>query len=305
MGKGAGGDEIRAEFGDGANVCEGDATAGLGPCAVADERKRGPHRGGGKIVEENDVNGVCVQDGRDLLKRVHLAFNQESGMRAAGVPDERGKVASALGGVMVVLEHDAVKESEAVIPSSGGGGGVFLQHPPARGGFARVEEGAGQTVELAEIRGGVRGDARELLEIVQECSLSREERGGGRLDGGDGCSGGKLLAIGMVPGDTAGAGGSVGVENEREEEAAAESDLLAGVEVGAGGLGSRAVDGKRVRGGIARGSGRGAQSVPGKIFVTGRGNVLLEVARVEIVPLESLMKPGGLGLGFHCRVKFA
>lgn len=90
VGEGAGGDEVGADFGEGAEGVEGDAAAGLGFGAVADLGEGVAEGGGGKIVEQQDV-GSGGERGGNLLRGVDFALDEQVGSGGAGLADERGQ----------------------------------------------------------------------------------------------------------------------------------------------------------------------------------------------------------------------
>mgnify|MGYP006081450395 CR=1 FL=1 len=69
---------------------------------------------------------------------------------------------------MVVLEHDAVEKSHAVVPSSAAGYGVFFEVAEPGGGFSGVEESGGGIAEGGDVGLGCGGDAAETLKEVEE-----------------------------------------------------------------------------------------------------------------------------------------
>ncbi len=138
MDEGAGGDEVEAEAGVAGKRFQGDAAAGLGEGSAGDECNGFSDTGGGEVVEHDDV-GAGGDYGGELFEAVDLDFDGEVGGGFFGAGDGGGEVVGgAEEGEVVVLEHDAVEEAEAVVPRASAGGGVFFEHAVARGGLAGV-----------------------------------------------------------------------------------------------------------------------------------------------------------------------
>jgi hypothetical protein len=84
---------------------------------------------------------------------------------------------------MVVLQHDAVKEPEAVVPAPAAGDGVLLQHSITRGGLAGVEQAGAAPAKRVDQLVGVGGDTREMLEKVEDDPFGGEQDAGVAADG--------------------------------------------------------------------------------------------------------------------------
>ena len=72
---------------------------------------------------------------------------------------------------------------------------VFLQDPPARGGFPGVHQGGGGAGDLGHHGAGEGGDAREALEKIEGHPLAGEDRGHGAGEAGQDRAFRHLLAV--------------------------------------------------------------------------------------------------------------
>jgi len=80
------------------------------------------------------------------------------------------------GAEMVVLEHDAVVEGEAMVGPAAHTHGVLLQDAQPRRGLARVADDRPAARDGVDPRVGGRGDSREVSDNVQQRPLHKEQR---------------------------------------------------------------------------------------------------------------------------------
>lgn len=286
MDEGAGGDEVEAEAGVARKALEVDAAAGLGEGAAGDEGEGLLDFGGGEVVEQDDV-GAGGEDGGELVEAVDLDLDGEIGGGFAGAGDGGGEVVGgAEEGEVVILQHDAVEEAEAVVPGAAAGDGVFLEHAVARGGFARIEQSGAAGAEGCDVGGGGGGDAGKALEKIEGDALGGEKGARVALDGGEDVAGGGGLAI--VDEGLHGGARAVGGKDEREQREAAGDKVGAGDEMGA----AEARGGGEGGGGAVAAAGRGRaaggdEAGAGEILVAGELDEAAEVGAVEVCPGEA------------------
>src|SRR5699024_1678621 len=119
------GDDVDTGGGDLADRGQGDIAAGLDESASGDELDALAQLGRGEVVEHDDV-GPALEHGRDLVEPVDLDLDR----RRVRQPGPRGtdRLADLVAlagqdGEVVVLDHDRVRESEAVIVPAAGDDG--------------------------------------------------------------------------------------------------------------------------------------------------------------------------------------
>jgi hypothetical protein len=282
MDESAGGGEVEAEAGELRKRFQRDATAGFGEGAAGDEGDSFLQLGGREVIEEDDV-GAGGEDGGDLGEGVYLDFDGEIGGGFFRAGNGAGEIVErAEEGEVVVLEHDAVEETEAVIPATAAGHGVFFQHAPAGRGLARIQEAGAGFAEGVGVAAGLGGDAAEALEEIEGYAFGREEDAGIAAEGGeDGAFFEKRAVFGAELD-----GGAAAVDREDEGKQ--------GQTAGDQGFTSDKIRGTLTRGGLQAGGGAvagGAWAVTeaeaGEIFVTGQLDELPRMGEIEVVPRKT------------------
>ena len=86
---------------------------------------------------------------------------------------------------MVILEHGAVGQIEAVVFPAADGDGVFLQGAQPRQGFAGVGDNSPRSPNLLHRFGGGRRNARHMLQKVERRAFPLEKCTGMSLHSGD------------------------------------------------------------------------------------------------------------------------
>ncbi len=212
-----------------------------------------------EVVQEDDVGGgriwVCGEGVFELGERVDFQPEEDGGVEIfseGGTELGEREIFSepvAQRGKVVVFEHDAIVEAEAVIGAAAAADRVFIEDAEGGSGFAGVAEGGaargigdggGDGVDVA---GGEGGDAGEVAEEVEQDAFGGEELADGAGDGGDGLATGEALAVTGVEGG--GKAGGVFVKDGVNEERAGEGAGFAGDEGGGagGGFGDCELDG--------------------------------------------------------------
>ncbi len=280
--EGAGGGEVEAKAGEFGEGFERDAAAGFREGAAGDEGDGFFELSGSEVIEEDDV-GAGGEDGGDLRESIDLDFDGEIGGGFFGAGDGGGEIVErAEEGEVVVLEHDAVEEAEAVIPAATAGDGVFFQHAPAGGGLARIEKAGAGLAEGGGVAAGLRGDAGEALEEVEGDAFGGEEDAGIAGEGGeDGAFFEERTVFGT---ELSGGAAAVDREDEREEREAAGDERLAGDEVGGALARCRLETVGRAVAGSARPV---TEAEAGEVFVAGVLDEFARVGEVEVVPGEA------------------
>ena len=102
-----------------------------------------------------------------MLKCVDFDFDREVFAGAAGEADGFGEAVAAGRsghGEVVVLEHHAVEQADAVVVAATACEGVFLQHAVAGQGLARIEQHGVALAECIGVGTCFGGDACQVLE---------------------------------------------------------------------------------------------------------------------------------------------
>jgi hypothetical protein len=169
MGDGTNRDEIHASLRDGAHGFQVHAAAGFGLRAARDERHCFSQLRRSHVVEQHDVraggNGLL-----HLFERVGFDFDFQFGKPRAGPGHRSGdgvRPGITQRGKMIVFDENHVEKTKPMIATATTGHGIFFKLPPARRGFARVENlRASAAHRLDELR-RERGYAGQTLDIIQ------------------------------------------------------------------------------------------------------------------------------------------
>ena len=80
----------------------------------------------------------------------------------------------ALGGQVVVLDHDQIEQSDPMVSSAPAGDRVFFETPPTRGGLSRIKNlGTATLNRFDELRRGA-GNSGKTLDEIQCYSFGAE-----------------------------------------------------------------------------------------------------------------------------------
>ncbi len=181
MGERADGNVIHAGFGNGADIGEIDAAAGLGQGAALHFFHGETKLNESHVVQEDNVGG-CGDGLINLFECIGLDFNLEFGITGAGAGNGGGDGIGrfiAQGGEMVVLDEDHVIEAMAVISATAAGDGIFLKAPPPGSGFTDVEDFCVCASDGFDELGRQRGDAGEALDKIKGGAFGGEQGAGG------------------------------------------------------------------------------------------------------------------------------
>ena len=77
---------------------------------------------------------------------------------------------------MIVFNENTIGQAHAVVGCTAHAHGVFFQNPPARGGFARVQNHTRQVVHHPAEFFSLRGNAAQPLQEIEGCPFTRQER---------------------------------------------------------------------------------------------------------------------------------
>lgn len=152
MGQGADGDDVHPGFGDGTEGLLPDTAARLEESPAIHDPDGFGHGRAIHIVEHDDVR-PGIERLPDLVEvaGLHLEFHHMPEL----FPDSRHRLGNPAGSVdMVILEHGAVGQIEAVVFPAADGDGVFLQGAQPRQGFAGVGDNSPRSPNLLHRLGG-------------------------------------------------------------------------------------------------------------------------------------------------------
>ena len=174
VGDGAGGDEIGAGFGVGADVLERDA-AGEFDFGAAGDLSDPVARLRGREVVEQQVGGARSQRVAQFFARPDLDFDGQAGGGAGGGD---GFAHSPGRGDVVVLDQNRVVKAHAVVGDAAGRRRLLFERAQSRRGLARIEHAAPGARDRIGVsaRGG--GDPAQALQEVERHPLAFEQQAG-------------------------------------------------------------------------------------------------------------------------------
>ena len=149
------------------------------------------------VVEEDVVDAGEVEEGLDLFEAVGFEFDFDGWFFVFEAEDgllECGD--SAFGDEVVVFDHGAVVEADAVVGAAAVEDGLFFEESEAGGGFAGVEDAGLGAGDEFDVGGGEGGDAAEALEEVEGGAFGGEDGACGALDVDGEGAGGDVAAVG-------------------------------------------------------------------------------------------------------------
>ena len=246
VGESADGDEVHAGLGVGAERSVGDAAASLGLVAVVDALDGGAESSGVEVIQHDAMDAAVVEDLVELIEVAHFDFDSEVLVVltevAVGAVDGCGDAASEVD--MIVLEHDHVVETDAVVGASAAFDGVFLKETHVGRSLAGVEEPSVEAVEHIDEAVCLGSDTAEALHEVEGGTFCGEDDIRGAVDGHEDIAFADGVAVVLQDVDSDGEVGVVELivnelENTFADFDAAEDAVLFGDHFGGVGCGRR------------------------------------------------------------------
>src|SRR3984893_14955339 len=177
------GNKIHAGGCDLADVFQSNTAAGFKFHFAFAEREGLANLSGFHVVEQNHVDPFNFEKASDLLERVGLDLDLDSGMRVPKFSHRvRERVESGTGDKMVVFQHDHVEQTEAMVRSAAGDDGGLFQRAQSGRRFASIKNFhmfvCGCVDELS--RQG--RDPGQTLQKIERDALGFKNRTGSALD---------------------------------------------------------------------------------------------------------------------------
>ena len=179
VGDGAGGDEVGASLGVGADGLEGDAAGEFDRGSARDAGDPLTGLVGGQIVEKQ-AGGSGGEGFVEFVQSPDFDF----GRQWLAVGGGEGGGDAARGGDVVIFDEDGVEEAVAVVGGATGGGGHLFETAESGGGFAGIEDFTACSGNLIGEPGGHGGDPREALDEVERDAFAGQQSARGSGDAG-------------------------------------------------------------------------------------------------------------------------
>ena len=102
---------------------------------------------------------------------------------------------------MVILDHNPVIQTHAMVLRTTHAGGIFFHLAPARKGFAGIKQSGGRIAHRRDIAACGGGNARQMLQGIEGCAFRGQDAACIAFDHGQHVLGGNRIAVLAMLGD--------------------------------------------------------------------------------------------------------
>lgn len=199
VGQGTGGNGIDPGGGDIVDCVQSDATTGFEPKPACIEGNSLSEFGQAHVVEQDEVNALERKKVGELFESSCFQLDAHSRVVFTSTIDRFLKGSQgAIGGEMIVFNHDRVIKTHAVIDSASCFDGLFFQQSPSRGSLAGVPNFDWIGLNGVDVTSRHGGHARESLKEIESRAFCCEKGASATFNFNQRVTGGKCAAIGMI-----------------------------------------------------------------------------------------------------------